>query len=207
MPDEEKAEEKHEGVTSRIRERIEHAKEATKEKINPFSKTNKAQRQEKREHQQEIRNAQREAYRKEEIHQATESGKHAAQRHYAPQPHQTRSVGKIAKGVERSSSKALFGTSVYGGLSLFQTPKKKPVPQRVTKVSKSGAVTITEPVTEPKKKESMQQWNPLGMENIVTPELHTLHSNPFNIEIIQQPKAKGFRKSKRKRAWRIGDMY
>jgi hypothetical protein len=210
-------EEKHEGITSKIRERLEHTKAAVKEKVNPYSQTNKAARQENKQHKQEIEKTEREAYRKEEITQAATRGKQAAQKHYTPQPnHHATRASNFAEGATRTGNKYIFGsgassTSVYGGLSLFQpAPKKKPVPQRITRVSKNGTVTITEPAQETKKEPRQNSYNPMDFGDMQT--IHTPYSaNPFDIDIVKpQPYTKGRgKKGKPKHAqrqWRIGDL-
>jgi hypothetical protein len=224
MPEEEKhetkAEEKHEGVATRIRERLHEAKESTKEKVNPWSKTHKAERKETREHKAEIYKAQREAYKKEEIHQAAESGKKAAQKRYAPREHpQVRHVAgqaqKFAKGASTGFGSGILGrgSSGYYDMSFggMVGPKKKPKPERVTTVNpRTGKVTIREPVEEKKKEPPHEAWNSFDM--LTVPEYHTAHSiNPFDIETQkphQLPKRKG--KSKRrtapKRKWQLGDL-
>ena len=204
-------EEKHEGVTSKIHERLEHTKEAVKEKVNPFSKTNKAARQENKEHKQELKKTEREAYRKEEVTQAAVKGKQAAKNHFAPHQHNiSRSTSNFAEGASRTGNKFIFGSaqsSVYGGLNLFQSaPKKKPAPQRITKVSKNGTVTISEPVQEQKKEHHEDSYNPLdfgGIGGVHTP----YSSNPFDLDIVRpHGKTKKGKQKRVNRQWRIGDL-
>lgn len=235
------SEEKHEhkGITTRIQERLNKNKTESQNKnqektvheslpghvgakIHERYENYQAERHEKKQHQQELRKTQKEAYRKEEVKQAAKAGERAAQTRYAPHPQVKHSVTKnasnFAQGSARSSEKFIFGSSgasssVYGGLSLFPSaPKKKPAPQRVTRVSKNGTVTITEPIQDQKKviKQKEQAWSPLDTINM--DQIHTPHgSNPFDIDIIKpsHPKSKrGKHKSKRERPnnWRIGDL-
>ena len=207
-------EEKREGVTSKIHERLEHTKEAVKEKVNPFSKTNKAARQENKVHKQELEKTEREAYRKEEVTQAAVKGKQAAQKRFSPHQHNvSRSAGNFAEGASRTGNKFVFGggassSSVYGGLNLFQpATKKKPAPQRITKVSKNGTVTITEPVQEQKKEKQNDFYNPMdfgGMGGVHTP----YSANPFDLDIVRphHAKTKKGKMKKASRQWRIGDL-
>ena len=231
MTSEEKNEHEHKGITTRIRERLDKAKNETreknvheslpghvKEKIHERYENYQAERHEKKQHQQTLKKTQKEAYQKEEIHQASERGKQAAKNRYTPQKHSTtKNASNFVAGATRSSEKFIFGSgsssSVYGGLSLFPSAtKKKPAPQRVTRVSKNGTVTITEPVQDQKKKfiEKEKPWSPLDTINMDT--IHTPHgSNPFDIDIIKPhaPSHKG-KKSKGKRErpnnWHIGDL-
>lgn len=188
--------EKKPGITEKIRERLEHAKEGAKERINPLSETNKQRRSENRERREELHKAERESYEKEEIKQATERGKRSAQYRYGSRPHSQsagvrRNAGNFAKGASRTSENYLFsGFQVakgyndltFGGFNR-PTPKPKP-PQRVTTISRSGTVKVVENIEKPKPKEQTQ--------------------DPFwDFNLGSQPKKKGFVKREKK----IGDLY
>jgi hypothetical protein len=216
-----KVQEKHQGISTKIRERLQKTKENVKEKVNPYSETNKAQREEKRERQAELQKAKREAYEKEEIRQASEHGKQAAQRRYAkPKQTLTKKASSFVEGTRRSSEKANFGRSTTltppggqgGYFDIFGRPqKKKPVPVKTTVVNpKTGKITITEPVEQPKKKAESYG----GFDMLTVPELHTGQSyNPFDIEVVpshRMPHGKGHKKKRghpTHRHWNIGDLY
>jgi hypothetical protein len=208
------AEEKREGISTKINERLQKAKEHAKEKINPWSKTNKEERAEKAKRNMELEKERREAYRKEEIHQAAERGKHEAQHKYgSPQTHSAtkaaKQTGRAASGVYRSGGKPLVnpGNNYYDIFS-STPPKKKPPPVVTTKVSKSGTVTITRPVEQEKKKsQTYSPFDMLGPADVHTPSI----PNPFEIEIVKPhniPHSKGHKKKRGapKHNWNIGDL-
>jgi hypothetical protein len=230
MPDEKK----HEGIATKILNRAKNPsqeKEKTiheslprhiSDKVHERYENYKVERREREEHRKELQKTQHEAYQKEEIKQAAESGKKAAQKRYVPKDQHTQShpshVAKqsanFAKGASSGFGSGLFGKGnsgyydmSFGGVGVAS--KKKPAPERVTTVNpRTGKVTIREPIVEEKKKPLREGWNSLDM--LTVPEFHTAHStNPFNIEVSKPHttrKGKGKRKAP-KRKWQLGDIY
>jgi hypothetical protein len=185
------------GLTTKIKERLEHAKEGAKERINPLSDTNKQKRVENRERHEELRKAERESYEEEEVKQAAERGKRSAQNRYSSRPHsRTERIGRnasnFARGTARASERQIFsGFTIakgyndltFGGFAGPTKPKPKP-PQRITTISKSGTVKVVETIEKPKPKEQPQDgfWD-------------------FGVAPLE-PKKKGFQKKTK----RIGDL-
>ena len=164
------------GLTTKIKERLEHAKEGAKEKINPLSETNKQRRAENNERREEVRKAERESFEKEEIKQASERGKRSAQRHYGngEAPHRStvaRNAGNFASGTARASERQIFsGFTVAKGYNDLNfgfggnNPKPKPKPpQRITTISRSGTVKVVETIEKPKPKEPQDMFWDFGV--------------------------------------------
>ena len=146
--------EKKKGIATKIIEKIRERREE-----------HKKEREERKQERQEEIKVQREAQHQERIRQAKERGRRAIQQRESYHEPVRRKAGRFAEGYKRSTEKYLiskpkgsgFGTGQYWDLTGGSKPKKKLPPQRVTKVSKSGTVTITEPVE--KKPEQKEPYN------------------------------------------------
>jgi hypothetical protein len=188
------------GITSKLKEHLESAKHEAKEKVNPFSQTNKYKRMENHEHQNEIRKTEREAYQKEELHQAEERGKHHAQGRTSISRNIRVKSSNFAEGTRRAGTIVITHNiprykgandlhvaggdlSVAFGLRPAPAPKKLQAPAVITTVSKAGTVKIIRPV------EKTQQKDDDGFFDLAAG--------------LRQPSRKGFRKREK----RIGDMF
>jgi hypothetical protein len=187
------------GTIKKIIEHVHQAKEEAKEKIDPFSQTNKYKRMENRERKEELQKTERESYRKEELHQAAERGKLRVRSRYNPSRSMGAKASRFAEGTSRTGTKLIThgipkyrGTndlrvaggdlSVAFGLRAPSAPKKVQAPAVITTVSKAGTVKIIRPVEKPKEED---------------PGFFDLGAN------LRQPTKKGFHKRERQ----LGDMF
>jgi hypothetical protein len=152
------------GLSSKIKEKLNAKKEEVKERVNPFSSTNKKARQEHREERQKEQKVEHEAYKKERAHQIEERGKRTAQREYAP-PSKTRS-----SSIRRSAGPNFVPVNARDPFGVFGQSKPKPRPQTKTttvKTSDGKTVTIKENVSQEEKKKAKPQWqfqDPLALD-------------------------------------------
>jgi len=208
-PSEPQEEQPHKaGVTTRIRERLEEAKQ----NINPRSTRNKSKNAVNQIREQKLRDARQEGYEEAEIQSAKNAGRHAAERKYAP--HSSPKFRSPGSSLEAG----LFGSS-KGGLDFglfWQAPKKKPIPVRTTVYNpRTGKVVTTEPIVDKPQKgfaPKEKAWSPWDM--VSGPELHVKGiPNQLNFNVGMAPAPKGHKKGKKSRhqpphknGYRIGDL-
>ena len=196
------------GVTSKIRERLEKAKESTKtkvreeaheikEKVNPMSETNKFERKKKGDRKKYLRQVERNAEREAEIESAKEAGQRKAEQKYAPTSQvKRRSAGGSLESSLFGPAPKGFGTGYYD-MNMFggATAKPKAAPVRTTTVNlRTGKTTITEPIEPQKKKSSPMQhnsWDLLGgsADSLSLPQLGTRHTAAYDFPTMKRNKA------------------
>ena len=209
------AEEKHEGRPPNSKKKSPTPNKKSKNELTPGAKETRKSAKKKLNTPKPSEKPNAKPTKKKKSHKQANGGE-AAQKRGSPQ-HSTRSsithgASRFAEGTRRTSEKALFRNSstLTGGggyFDMFAPPKKKPAPVRTTVINpRTGKVTVTEPVTQEKKKPAqMQGWNPMAFENLISPELHTPHFETHSTYKLTQPRrSKG--KGKSKRAWNLGDL-
>jgi hypothetical protein len=128
---------KHLGLTKFAKERIEKLKHEAKEKINPYSATNKQKRSEEQSERAKLQQTERESYHKERAHQAEERGKRTAQHEYG------NSKGKSGgKKSFQARNISFVPMDPMGGLFGPSRKPKPKVPSKTTTV-RTGNKTIT----------------------------------------------------------------
>jgi hypothetical protein len=130
------------GLSQKIRQKINEKKEEAKEKVNPFSQTNKSNRAERHREQTELKKAEQESYRKEKRRQIEERGKRTAQHEYGPRPSYSGGSKHRSSSGRRNSGMPAFVPVSDPLFGMGRKSRPKAAPSKTTTV-RTGNKTIT----------------------------------------------------------------